>query len=671
MVVSWNWLREYVALDMSVEELEARLTMSGLNHEGTEPVGDDLAIDLEVTSNRPDCLGHIGVAREVAALWNQQLTIPVATPAESSESVDQLTRVAIECPELCRCYTARVIRGVKIGPSPAWLADRLRTLGIAVINNVVDVSNYVMMECGQPLHTFDFARLEGRRIIVREAMAGETFEAIDHKTYKLEPGMCVIADASNPVALGGVMGGAESEVSGGTTEVLIEAADFDPLSIRNTARTLNLHSPSSYRFERGVDRADIDWASRRCAELILEVAGGELATGMVVAGESSVPREPIVLRLGQLKRVLGIDVAPDEARQILRRLGLDERQADDGRVEVLPPSWRRDLQREIDLVEEVARIHGYDQIPEDVGVPMSPSARSRDDQVIERVRGVLRAAGFDEAMTLSATDEAWSGAFSPWSDAEPLQCSTAVLRRADRLRRSLVPSLLGARRTNETLSNQVIELFEIAKVYLPQSGELPTEEMMLAVTSGRGFLVVKGVIEAVVRAVHANATLEAVETHHELLDGRKSCELRLGGEKFGFLGEVSEAGRELFELRGATAVAEVRLSTLIAAADLIPQYVELSPYPAVTRDLSIDFDERVRWAEIEQVVRDCGDELLESVVYQDTYRDDQRVGKDKKNVLFGMSLRSATGTLTREEADAVCEKVVGQLEESLGGRLRT
>ncbi len=680
MIISWNWLKEYVALDMPVEQVEMRLMMAGLNHEGTERVGDDLAIDLEVTSNRPDCLGHLGVAREVAVLWDQDLRIPAASVASGKTPVDKLTSVTVECPQLCRCYTARVIQGVNIGPSPDWLVDRLRTLGFAAINNIVDISNYVMMECGQPLHTFDFAKLKGRKIIVREATPGETFEAIDHKTYKLEPGMCVIADAEKPVALGGVMGGAYSEVSDATTDLLIEAADFDQLSVRTTARRLGLHSPSSYRFERDVDRENIDWASRRCCELIFEFAGGELASGVVAVGDMHERRQSVVLRLSQLKRILGIEVSADVVRRILTSLGMEEQRATDNEVEVLPPSWRRDLTREIDLVEEVARIHGYDKIPEDTRVPMSPSTRNRDDLVLDRVRHVMTAAGFDEAVTISATDVETAAVFSPWTDAEPLQCGTPILRRADRLRRSLVPSLLSARRTNETLANETIELFEIAKVYLPLTGQpitdkpdagpLPDEQLMLALTSGRDFFAVKGVIEAIIRSLDPRLVLEAVDTRHDLLDPACCCKLQLAGQTLGFLGAVCAAGLDRFDLRGSTTIAEIRLSNLIEAAELILQNVDRSPYPAVSRDLNIVLDESIRWAEVAAVVQACGEDLLERIDYQDTYRDDARLGKGKKSLLFSILLRSRTGTLKREEADALRDTIVARLGKKLGGQLR-
>ncbi len=485
MIVSWNWLKQYVPLSMSLDELQQRLMMAGLNHEGTAEVAGDLAIDLEITSNRPDCLGHIGVAREIAVLWGSQLKLPAAQPGAglppAIEPVEKLVKVRIDCPDLCPRYTARVVRGVKIGPSPRWMTRRLETVGLTPINNVVDISNYVLMECGQPLHTFDFGKLcgaavsaaQGRRdacttnqsatpaeIIVRRPLPGETIEAIDHKTYVLGPEMCLICDARSPVAIAGVMGGAQTEISPDTRDVLVESAEFDPVSIRNTARQLNLHSDSSYRFERQVDPEGLDWASRRCCELILEIAGGKLAPGIVDVGRPPPKREPIVLRFSQLKRILGIDVPPERVREILLALGCAETaEVRDQRSEVteqspnlqisksrnlvvVPPSWRRDLTREIDLIEEVGRIHGYEAIPEDVGVPMVPSARRREDRVLERVRHVLTAAGFDEAVTLSAVDPQTSALLSPWTDAEPLRSAMPVVRGADCLRRSLVPSLL-------------------------------------------------------------------------------------------------------------------------------------------------------------------------------------------------------------------------------------
>jgi phenylalanyl-tRNA synthetase beta chain len=670
MIVSWNWLRDYVALDVEPVEFERRLMMAGLNHESTSPLGNDLAIDLEVTSNRPDCLGHLGIAREAAVLLGRPLKLPPAAPRESRTPVAQLTQVAITAPALCYRYVARVILGVKIGPSPAWLCDRLKTLGIPAINNVVDVTNYVLMECGQPLHAFDLDKLAGRQIIVREGRPGETLVAIDHKTYEVGLGVCVIADRDRPVAIGGVMGGAETEVAEATTNLLMESAEFDPASIRATARRLNLHSDSSYRFERGLDPQGVDWASRRACELILELAGGELAAGSIDVGRR--PPEPptIVLRLAQLKRILGIEIPPPRVREILKALGNRELAADTQSVKVEPPSWRSDLTREIDLVEEVARIHGYDAIPEDVSVPMATSARSAEDRVLGQVRHVLTAAGFDESLTVSVVEEDWSRAFSPWTSAEPLVSLTPVLRRADRLRRSLVPSLLGVRKTNESLANPVIELFEIARVYLPRAGQLPEEVLMLALTSGSDFYGVKGVVESLLAELKCVGELELRPTDHPLLDRQRSVELRLGGHTLGFLGEVSGQGLKQFDLRARTTVAELRLSGLFDTAQLVPQYTKLPVYPAVTRDMNLEMPDEVPWADVARVVRTHGGTRLESLVYRDTYRDPQRVGAGKKRVLLTITLRDPDATLTNAEADALRDRIAAACQTELGAQLQ-
>ncbi len=263
------------------------------------------------------------------------------------------------------------------------MAVRLATVGQPVINNVVDITNYVLMECGQPLHAFDFQKLSGRRIVVRRAKGGEPFQAIDHKTYALDTEMCVIADAEKAVAIGGVMGGADTEVTPATTDVLIEAAQFAPLSIRSTARKLKLHSPSSYRFERGTDPEMVDWASRRACELILKHAGGALVEGVIDVGTPRPRRAAITLRLAQLQRIIGIEIPPEAVRKILIALGCLEQSFESAEIVTIPPSWRRDLEREVDLVEEVARIHGYDKIPEDASVPMAASHRPDSDRVLE------------------------------------------------------------------------------------------------------------------------------------------------------------------------------------------------------------------------------------------------------------------------------------------------
>ena len=576
----------------------------------------------------------------------------------------------VNCPELCPRYTARVIKGVKIGPSPDWLADRLRCLGIAVINNVVDISNYVMMECGQPLHTFDYNKLSGGKIIVRESKPGEKFTAINHQEYELQARTCVIADGEKAVALAGVMGGANTEVSDATVDLLIEAADFAPLSVRNTARRHNLHSPSSYRFERGVDPAGIDWASRRCCELILELAGGELCEGVIDVDNQTATCEEIKLRFTEVPRILGIEISPERVGNILTELGCEETHTCDHCIKVIPPTWRADLTREIDLIEEVARIHGYDQIPEDAGVKMVASTRSREDRVLEKVRDLMVATGFNEAMTISAVEPDQVDKFQPWTTAESLSVSTPVLRRANQLRQTLVPSLLISRRTNEKLANTVIELFEIANVYLPQSGSLPDQRRMLTITSGGSFTELKGVLQLLVETIAPGSYIEATVNDAKLFADNQGSQLQLGDRVLGYLGAVSDWGLQQFELRGSTTVAEIDLGVLVDAAVPIRRVEKLSPYPPVGRDLNLVVDESVAWSAIEKIVLAESDDLLEDISFQETYRDADKLGAGKKSLLFSIQLRSTQGTLTNEQADSVREKIVAEVGKQLGGELR-
>jgi phenylalanyl-tRNA synthetase beta chain len=674
MIVSWKWLNEFVPLDVDADEVARRLMMAGLNHEGTESVGDDLAIDLEVTSNRPDCLGHIGVAREASVLFDRPLSLPAAEPKTSGAATEESAKVSIQSPDLCYRYIARVVRGVQIGPSPDWLVERLQTIGIAVINNVADITNYVMFETGQPLHAFDSRFLAGGEIIVREARGEEQFTAIDHRQYKLDISMCVIADRQRAVALGGVMGGADSEVSESTTDILIESAQFSPLSIRNTARKLNLHSPSSYRFERGVDPHGIDWASRRCCELILNLAGGALAPGAIDVGTRPADRKAISLRFEQLPRILGIEVPGDAVQRILRALGNKVQTTTEDRITVQAPSWRGDLTREIDLIEEVARIHGYEEIPEDVAVPMWPSHRSDRDRVVDALQRTLNAAGYDEAVTASLVPQEWSAAFSPWSATDPIQVDTPMkgiladapkdLDLADNIRRSLVPSLLEARRYNESVSNPDARLFEIAKVYLPRANELPEENWMMSVVGGDDFYDLKGLVDSLLESVHATHRWEIRPVRLDLLEAANACELLVEGKIAGFLGIVAAKAQKQFGLRAAVAVAEIRIDAIEQVARLIPQYQPPSPYPPIARDLNLIVDESLRWADLARTVRGAAGQTLETLRYQETYRDPQKDGAEKKRLLFSFKLRAAERTLTGEEADEIRDRIVTACREA-------
>ena len=669
MIVSWDWLAQYVDLKMSHDDLVDRLTMSGLNHEGTDDVAGDKAIDLEVTSNRPDCLGHIGVAREVAVLYDVDLKVPDPKVTTSSDKVDDVCSVEIECPELCYRYTARLLRGVKIGPSPDWLVKRLEAIGQQSVNNVVDATNYVMFECGQPLHAFDFGKVQDGKIIVREPKTDEVIEAIDHKSYALKPGMCVIADANDPVAIGGVMGGADSEISDQTTDILIEAAYFNQLSVRNTARSLNLHSPSSFRFERNIDSHGIDWASRRCCEIILQTGGGELLDGCIDVGEPPAAAEPVTLRFAQLERVLGITIPAEFAEKALIGLGLEIQSKDSDSITATAPSWRKDLTREVDLIEEVGRIYGFDKVPDTAPVPMAASYKTKPDRVLDKVRAVLTSAGFDEAMTASLVPAQWSDAFSPWTENNALissQPMLGVLEKASQnigavefVRRSLVPSLLEARRINEYRSNSHIELFETAKVYLANGdSEIPNQPALVAFTTGRDFYAAKGIVETLVDSCAAGKHVDLNLFDHELFDPNQAGELLVDGERLGFIGSISQAAAKQFGLRADSVAVELDMGLLEKISILIPRHENQSLFPSVTRDFNLIMNNDVRWSHIENTVRESGGELLETVTYRETFRDEKKDGPDKKRVLLSVTLRSPTETLTGEQAEAVSAKIV-------------
>ena len=679
MIVSWNWLADYVDLGMSHDELVDRLTMSGLNHEGTENVGSDKAIDLEVTSNRPDCLGHIGVAREISVLYDTPLKVNDPQPVPGNVSIDDQCSVEIQS-DKCFRYTARLIQGVKVGPSPDWLKDRLTAIGVEPVNNVVDATNYVMFEIGQPLHAFDFAKLDGGKIIVRAANQNEQFEAIDHKTYPLDPAMCMIADANNAVAIGGVMGGADSEISDTTTDVLIEAAYFDQLSVRKTARRLNLQSPSSFRFERNIDSRSLDWASRRCCEIILETAGGTLASGMIDVGERPLTPPQVTLRYAQLKRILGIEIESETARKILADLGMEIETSNEDAVTVSAPSWRKDLTREVDLIEEVGRIYGFDKVPDTASVPMSASYRPKSDRALDRIRAVLLGAGFDEAMTPSLVPEVWSESFSPWTVHPPLKSSQpmlGVLEKAsqnigsvDLLRRSLVPSLLEARRINEFRSNTDIELFETAKVYLPVKGQaIPDQPPKVSFVSGKDYAYVKGVVEAIVASLSADARLQVANADHELLDPDQSGQLTLGGETLGYIGKASKSAKKLFRLRSDAMFAELDLGVLESAMVMVVRHAHQSSFPPVSRDFNFILENDVKWESIESTVRKNGGDLLEAVEYRETFRNEEKDGKTRKRLLLSVTLRSANSTLTGEQADAVCQSIIDGCRKDHGAAL--
>lgn len=678
MIVSWNWLRDYLRLEMSVESLTEKLALSGLNHESTEDVGGDLAIDLEVTSNRPDCLNHLGIAREIGVLFGLPVQFPAPRPTAKSKAknVDELTAVENQEPTLCSRFTARVVTGARVQESPWWLRKRLETLGVRPISNVVDITNYVLFECGQPLHAYDLDKLTGKRLVVRRAAPSEKLLAINGKTYDLKPGMLVIADADKPVGLAGVMGGLETEISATTRDILIESARFDSVSVRNTSRALGLFSPSSHRFERPMDLEMTDWASRRCAEMILDLAGGTLAEGVISIGETAQDRPPITLRLSQISRILGIDVDESAVNDILVRLGLARHSCTSpGQSAWIAPSWRSDLDREIDLIEEVARIHGYEHIPENRPVPMSVASRTPRERVESGLRDTLTAAGLFEAVTFSLIAENLAKPIPGDLEAgvTPIRIEHSSRKKETTLRPSLLPSLLEARAYNQSHGSPDVNLFEIAHVYLPgPDRDLPEEPVRLAAVIGGDWKRAKGLAEAIAEKFHLSGKLVTRPIPGDgwsVLAPGLQARLELNGRPWGCFGTVAPSIMKDMDLRLPCSAIELDLSLLVELAVLEPQYRRIPDQPAVTRDLSLVVPDHIAWAEIAGIANDSAGPWLESVEYLDEFKGGN-LSPDERSVHFGMIFRNPTRTLSGEEADQAVAEVIRTASERIGARLR-
>jgi phenylalanyl-tRNA synthetase beta chain len=691
MIISTKWLSEYVSLPEATDALVERLLLSGLNHESTEAVGQDTAIDLEVTSNRPDCLGHIGVAREVAVLFGRPLRIPELHLHDEGAAAAEEIAVEILAPDICPFYSARVIRGVRVGPSPQWLVDRLATIGVASVNNVVDITNYVMFECGQPLHAFDLAKIRGGRIAVRRAVAGESFTAINHKTYTLTAGMGVIADAEGPVALAGVMGGAGTEIAATTIDILLESAQFAPLTVRAAARGLVLASASSYRFERVPDPAAVDWASRRAAAMIAEIAGGQIARGAVEAGRLAGSPATIQLRPARVAEVLGIDIPVERQQAILVGLGFVAEPGGVERSHWRAPTWRRDCGREIDLVEEIARIEGYARVPENEPIAARPVTESARERTLRRATEVLVAAGFCEAMTRSVVGGPLEAFASPWGDASPLVCAPPLVRGADRLRRTLLPSLLEARAANVAIGAQQPDLFETARGYLPHSAVTPEavspveEPLLVSFVMGGDFADAKGLVEAVLErlGLGGSALNKPLVVFRpvplDLFSAGRAAEIvlkrpGLPAERVGIVGEVAAKVLSTFGLpvgaKAAVVAAELRLDRLEFAVDLDQPRLRPSDFPAVERDVNLIVDQTVPWGDVATAIRGSAGGLLEECRLVQVWTDAERLGAGKKSFVVSLRLRSSEGTLAGEDANRTVEAVVASCGRQCGAVLR-
>jgi phenylalanyl-tRNA synthetase beta chain len=632
MKISLDWLREFVEIAVEPHELKEHLKGLGLGAESALAAGEDWIFDLEITTNRPDCLSHYGVGRELSALYQKPLTRPAVTVKESGTSAASEVSIEIQDPGLCARYCGRVLRNVQVAPSPAGLRNRLEAVGIRSINNVADVTNYVLMELGHPLHAFDLARLRDRKIIVRRARPGERLRTLDGMDRTLGGENLVIADARMPVALAGVMGGKESEISSSTRAVLLESAWFDPLSIRRTSKAHGMHTEASHRFERGADVEMAPVALDRAASLIAELAGGEILQGVLDVYPRPYSRRELGLRSSEIRRILGTDVAAGNVERILGALGFEVRAEGAGGWRVRPPSFRLDVAREVDLIEEIARLYGYDRLPARVRrAPPHPERDAQRDKAARRekeltVSATLISLGYRQIIAPSMVDPGENARFT---QRPPVTLLNPLSQEASALRSSPVPGMLRALGWNLDRDQQDLRLFEIGKTYaaLPKGPEgLPEERRVLTLgATGRFRWREVGQLRVAQAAAHdrermldffdLKGDLENLCAAFEVPDLRfepVGCgyyEPGLGGRfldaggTLAVFGQLSGEITNEHKLRQKVWLAEVEFGRLLEWPLRTRTFRAYSKFPAVERDFSLILPDEVHYSEVERAVR--------------------------------------------------------------------
>ena len=645
---------------------------------------DDVVLELEITPNRPDCLSMIGVAREISVITENSLRLPAVNVQQGLTDINNLTNVTIEAPDLCPRYAARVIRGVKIAPSPTWLQRRLEAIGVGTINNIVDITNYVLMEYGHPLHAFDYHQLTENRIVVRRAKPGETLKTIDAEERELTPDMLVIADAENPVALAGVMGGFDSEITDQTVDVLLESAYFHPPSIRKTSKVLGMHTEASHRFERGADPEGVIPALNRTTQLIAEIAGGEICAGIVDVYPSKREALNIKLRPERANFVLGTEIAPDDMCDILTRLGFTVSDT----FEVTAPTFRPDVGQEIDLVEEIARVYGFDNIPTTLprgDIPI-PKVVPKED-LRERVKMYLLQCGMMEAMNYAfyhpdVFDRIRLESTDPLRQA--VQIANPLSEDQSIMRTTLLPSLLANAQRNRNHQINDVQFFECSKVFIPNgTDEYPNEpERVAGIIAGNlgagvygdplrpaDFFDIKGVVEGMLgRCGVSNYTI--THTDHPAFHPGRRAEIHVEDKALCVFGEAHPEVMENYDLPHEAYLFELDFERLVDVVEPMKQFEPIPIYPSVNRDLAIVLDADTPASRPTEVIRSAGGELVSGLHLFDVYTGEQ-VPEGKKSLAFAIEYRSTTETLTDEIVDRIHGGILEQLERELGAILRS
>ena len=700
MKVVYNWLKDFVEVTAPPQELASRLALSGTNIGGVENGPHGAVIEAEVSSNRPDCLGHLGIAREVGAIYKLPLKPVLPKPAESTAKASDAVKVEIQTPDLCGRFTARVIRNVKIQPSPKWLKDRLEASGVASISNVVDVSNYVMLELGHALHAFDYDKVHDHKIIVRRAKPNEKIRTLDGverqlapgKERQLDSGICVITDGdgSRAVGIGGIMGGAETEISFSTKNVLIECAWFEPIAVRRAARFLKLHTEASTRFGRGADPEMAELASRRAAELILQLAGGELLSGVVdVYPGKRLPKKIRVTR-AEILRVMGADVPDKKVESNLSALGfapirIDQNRGAEGSIlaawECTQPSWRAEVEREIDLIEEIARIYGLDKFPPRLPAARQGTARLPHHEAEMRLRERLIGLGYREILTIPHVAEERDALFRPEGVA-PARLSNPLSEEAGVLRSNGLVTMAAALEWNLNHGQRNAHLFEIGCHYRLNGSESVETRVLTLGTTGEArqknlyepsressFADLKGDLDAI------GALAGSFEWHDggpDWLHPARRGRVQLHSNEIGAAGQLARRVADKFKFRQDVFLAEFDLDPFCAAvraAKEARRYEPLPRFPSVERDFSLLLPDGTHFSSVVNAIHALNISEISNIEASDLFRG-KNVPAGKYSLLVRVTFQSREATLTDAQIGDFSGRVVAALEKNLGAQLR-
>jgi phenylalanyl-tRNA synthetase beta chain len=693
MKVLYNCLAEFLDLKAAPADLASRLSLAGVAIDSVEESAAGPVLDAEVTANRPDCLGHYGIAREVSAIYRSQLKPVQPKLKEVAEKAADATRVEIESPELCGRFTARILRGLRVQPSPDWLRQRLEAMGQKSINNVVDVTNYVMFELGQPMHAYDFEKLNERRIIVRCARPGEKLRTLDGVERALAKDMCVISDATRALGIGGVMGGSDTEISFSSRNILLEAAWFDPISVRRTAKALGLRTEASYRFERGTDPEMAELASRRASELIQQVAGGELLAGVVDVYSSREPEKKIQLARKEILRVMGADVPDRDVEGILSALGfhptrVDANRGSDGSLaavwECRQVSWRRDVTRGIDLTEEVARHYGYDKFPPRLPPAKRPAHRLPHAEAQDRLVERAIALGYHEIVEIPIVDAERDALFRG-EKSQPAVIANPLAEDASIMRSSGTVSMIRAIEWNLNHGNRDVRLFEIGKKYeLHEGAPIETTVLTLGATglgrektiheSARGFSFadLKGDLDRIGELAGGWEWQTGGPAWLSAARAAQFSVLKTNRALLGVAGQLSRRVAEQLKLRQDVYVAELELEPLLTAIESARASLRFVPwprFPAVERDFSLVLADGVTFAQVERTIRALGIAEIQSIQPADLFRGGQ-IPAGKYSLMIRVVFQSLQGTLTDSRLSEFSSRIVTALEQKLGATLR-